>query len=190
MRASASPAAEQIAWAFRKLLEQQAPLIVVFDDIQWADETFLDLVEACGASVGGCADPAAVHGAAGVAGAAAGVAGRDPAGAAAGRGGRRADRPISPRVTRARVASAAGGNPLFVTEMLAMAAGRGGRGASDPARIARPPASTSSIRTNGAVLGAGLGGGRDLPPQGGAGAGHTGCSRVSPNLAALRADAS
>ena len=38
--------ADQIAWAFRKLLEEQAPLVVVFDDIQWGEETFLDLVEA------------------------------------------------------------------------------------------------------------------------------------------------
>jgi class 3 adenylate cyclase/tetratricopeptide (TPR) repeat protein len=37
--------AEEIAWAFRKLLEEQAPLIAVFDDIQWAEETFLDLIE-------------------------------------------------------------------------------------------------------------------------------------------------
>ncbi len=36
---------EEIAWAFRKLLEAAAPLIVVFDDIQWGEETFLDLVE-------------------------------------------------------------------------------------------------------------------------------------------------
>ena len=38
--------AEEIAWAFRKLLEEQAPLVVLFDDIQWADETLLDLIEA------------------------------------------------------------------------------------------------------------------------------------------------
>ena len=37
--------AEEIAWAFRKLLEEQAPLVVVFDDIQWGEETFCDLVE-------------------------------------------------------------------------------------------------------------------------------------------------
>ena len=40
--------AEEIAWAFRKTLEHAAaerPLVVVFDDIQWADETFLDLIE-------------------------------------------------------------------------------------------------------------------------------------------------
>src|ERR671936_1738071 len=37
--------AEEIAWACRKLLEQQAPLVCIFDDIQWGEETFLDLVE-------------------------------------------------------------------------------------------------------------------------------------------------
>jgi class 3 adenylate cyclase/tetratricopeptide (TPR) repeat protein len=36
---------EEIAWAFRKLLEAAAPLVVVFDDIQWGEETFLDLIE-------------------------------------------------------------------------------------------------------------------------------------------------
>ena len=41
----AERSAEEIAWAFRKLLEEQAPLVVVFDDIQWGEETFLDLVE-------------------------------------------------------------------------------------------------------------------------------------------------
>jgi class 3 adenylate cyclase/predicted ATPase len=40
--------AEEIAWGFRKLLEQEAelrPLIVVFDDLHWAEDTLLDLVE-------------------------------------------------------------------------------------------------------------------------------------------------
>jgi len=36
---------EEIAWAFRKLLEESGPLVCVFDDIQWAEETFLDLLE-------------------------------------------------------------------------------------------------------------------------------------------------
>jgi class 3 adenylate cyclase/tetratricopeptide (TPR) repeat protein len=39
---------EEIAWAFRKLLESQAgerPVIVVFDDVHWGEPTFLDLVE-------------------------------------------------------------------------------------------------------------------------------------------------
>src|SRR5207244_11448606 len=42
----ASPAETQLA--FRKLLErdaQEAPLVVVFDDVQWGEPTFLDLVE-------------------------------------------------------------------------------------------------------------------------------------------------
>jgi class 3 adenylate cyclase/tetratricopeptide (TPR) repeat protein len=40
--------ADEIAWGFRKLLEEQAqaaPLVCVFDDIHWGEETFLDLVE-------------------------------------------------------------------------------------------------------------------------------------------------
>ena len=36
---------DEIAWSFRKLLEEQAPLVVCLDDIQWGEETFLDLVE-------------------------------------------------------------------------------------------------------------------------------------------------
>jgi tetratricopeptide (TPR) repeat protein len=39
---------EEIAWAFRKLLEAVAserPLVCVFDDVHWGEETFLDLVE-------------------------------------------------------------------------------------------------------------------------------------------------
>ena len=39
---------EEIAWGFRKLLESVAsdlPVVCVFDDLQWGEETFLDLVE-------------------------------------------------------------------------------------------------------------------------------------------------
>jgi class 3 adenylate cyclase len=36
---------DEIAWAFRKLLEEQAPLLVCLDDIQWGEDTLLDLVE-------------------------------------------------------------------------------------------------------------------------------------------------
>jgi class 3 adenylate cyclase/tetratricopeptide (TPR) repeat protein len=42
-----APAAE-IAWGFRKLLEQEAqeqPLVCLLDDLHWAEETLLDLVE-------------------------------------------------------------------------------------------------------------------------------------------------
>jgi class 3 adenylate cyclase/tetratricopeptide (TPR) repeat protein len=40
--------AEEVAWAFRKLLEQEAqlqPVVCVLDDLHWAEETLLDLVE-------------------------------------------------------------------------------------------------------------------------------------------------
>jgi tetratricopeptide (TPR) repeat protein len=46
---TAEPAsADEIAWAFRKLLEQEAsrqPVVCVLDDLHWAEETLLDLVE-------------------------------------------------------------------------------------------------------------------------------------------------
>ncbi|MGZ4334894.1 MAG: ATP-binding protein [Gaiellaceae bacterium] len=41
-------APDQIAWGFRKLLEQEAqeqPFVCVLDDLHWAEETLLDLVE-------------------------------------------------------------------------------------------------------------------------------------------------
>src|SRR5919108_1627447 len=40
--------ADEIAWAFRKLLEEQArirPVVCALDDLHWAEDTFLDLVE-------------------------------------------------------------------------------------------------------------------------------------------------
>jgi class 3 adenylate cyclase len=40
-----SATAEEIAWAFRKLLEESAPIVCVFDDLHWAEPTFLDLVD-------------------------------------------------------------------------------------------------------------------------------------------------
>jgi class 3 adenylate cyclase/tetratricopeptide (TPR) repeat protein len=113
--------AEEIAWAFRKLLEEQAPLVVLFDDIQWAEEAFLDLVEAAalltrdGPLLLLCmARPELIE--------------------------RRASWPAPIRLEplapdeaeellpetfdgdlRARIARAAGGNPLFLTEMVAIA---------------------------------------------------------------------
>jgi DNA-binding SARP family transcriptional activator/class 3 adenylate cyclase len=43
-----STAAEEVAWAVRKLLEASAhtkPLVVVFDDVQWGEPGFVELVE-------------------------------------------------------------------------------------------------------------------------------------------------
>jgi class 3 adenylate cyclase/tetratricopeptide (TPR) repeat protein len=49
LRESDEPtSAEEIAWAFRKLLEREArnaPLACVLDDLHWGEESFLDLVE-------------------------------------------------------------------------------------------------------------------------------------------------
>jgi class 3 adenylate cyclase/tetratricopeptide (TPR) repeat protein len=41
----APTSSDEIVWAFRKTLENAAPLVVVFDDIQWGEQTFLALVE-------------------------------------------------------------------------------------------------------------------------------------------------
>ena len=120
--ASVSTNAEEIAWAFRKLLAEQAPLICVFDDIQWGADTFLDLVETAGLLSSDApilllctSRPELLT--------------------------RRSEWPVTLRLEplpaaeveeligdklaldfRARVAQAAGGNPLFVAEMLAIAA--------------------------------------------------------------------
>jgi class 3 adenylate cyclase/tetratricopeptide (TPR) repeat protein len=114
--------AEEISWAVRKLLAEQAPLIVVLDDIQWAEEAFLDLVEAAALLTREApllllcmARPELVE--------------------------RRPSWPAPIRLEplaadeaeellpgtfdddlRARIARAAGGNPLFLTEMVAIAA--------------------------------------------------------------------
>jgi class 3 adenylate cyclase/tetratricopeptide (TPR) repeat protein len=116
----AGTSAEEIAWAFRKLLAEQSPLVVVFDDIQWGEQTFLDLVE--GVALLSATAPLLV------------VCMARPELLA-----RRADWPVVLRLAplaakdadelisplppqlRERIARAAGGNPLFLTEMLAMA---------------------------------------------------------------------
>jgi class 3 adenylate cyclase len=113
--------ADQIAWAFRKLLEERAPLVVVLDDIQWGEETLLDLVEAAALLTSGAAllllcmarpellerRPAWP-----------GVLRLEPLSAD------EADELIRDQASgelRDRIAQAAGGNPLFISEMLAMA---------------------------------------------------------------------
>jgi len=115
--------AEEIAWAFRKTLEHAStarPLVVVFDDIQWGEETFCDLIEHVALLSSGAAilllclaRPELSE--------------------------RRPDWPVTlrleplcdadveeliaeriPEELRQRIARAAGGNPLFIEEMLAM----------------------------------------------------------------------
>ena len=116
---------DEIAWAFRKLLEEQAPLIVVFDDLQWGEETFLDLVESTALLSSDAsllllcmARPELVE--------------RRP-----GWPGTLRLEPLPPEDAevligdavagelRERITRAAAGNPLFISEMLAMAAGNG-----------------------------------------------------------------
>jgi class 3 adenylate cyclase/tetratricopeptide (TPR) repeat protein len=114
---------DEIAWAFRKLLEEQAPLVVVFDDIQWGDEAFLNLVESTALLSAGApllllcmARPELVE--------------KRPTWPATLRleplPPEQAEALIGDTVSgemRERIAHAAGGNPLFISEMLAMAAG-------------------------------------------------------------------
>jgi|SRR5579859_371756 len=121
----APTSADELAWALRKTLEQAAaggPLVVVFDDIQWGEESFLDLVEHVGLFSSGVpllvlclARPELVE--------------------------KRPSWPVTLRLEplgedaveellpqtfpsdlRERIVQAAGGNPLFVHEMVAMAA--------------------------------------------------------------------
>jgi class 3 adenylate cyclase/tetratricopeptide (TPR) repeat protein len=122
---------DEIAWAFRKLLEEQAPVVVLFDDLQWGEETFLDLVESTALLSDGApilllcmARPELLE--------------RRPGWPAALRleplPPEQADALIGDDVSgelRERISRAAGGNPLFISEMLAMAAGE--------AEVAVPP---------------------------------------------------
>ena len=113
--------ADEIGWAFRKLLEEQAPLVVVFDDLQWGEETFLDLLEATALLSTDVpllllcmARPELVE--------------RRPSWPASLRLQPLADEEAKALIgeavggdLRERIAYAAGGNPLFITEMMAMA---------------------------------------------------------------------
>ncbi len=116
--------AEELAWAFRKTLEQAAQeqsLVVLFDDVQWGEETFLDLVEhvallSSGASILMLciARPE--------------LAERRPGWPVTLRLEPLSDEDVDELLARRihgelheRIARAAGGNPLFVEEMLAMA---------------------------------------------------------------------
>jgi hypothetical protein len=117
--------ADEIAWAFRKLLEHAAaerPLVVLFDDIQWGEETFRDLIEHVALLSSGAAilllctaRPELIE--------------RRPTWPVTLRleplGEDHVEELIPGRISgelRMKIARAAGGNPLFIEEMLAMAA--------------------------------------------------------------------
>jgi class 3 adenylate cyclase/tetratricopeptide (TPR) repeat protein len=120
----AATSAEEIAWAFRKTLERAAaarPLVVLFDDIQWGEEAFLDLIEHIALLSRGAAilllclaRPELTE--------------RRPAWPVTLRleplGNEDVDELIPSQIRgelRERIAHASGGNPLFIDEMLAMA---------------------------------------------------------------------
>ncbi|MGH2694250.1 MAG: AAA family ATPase, partial [Actinomycetota bacterium] len=155
--------AEEIAWAFRKTLDQAAmerPLVVFFEDIQWGEETFLDLIEHVALLASGAAilllcvaRPELVD--------------------------RRSGWPVTLRVEplgdedvaeliperipgklRERITRAAGGNPLFIEEMLAMAGDAEGEVAVPPtlqallaARLDQLEAAERSVLERGAIEG-------------------------------------
>src|SRR3989440_4352418 len=120
----AATSAEEIAWAFRKTLEQVAaerPLIVVFDDIQWGEQTFLDLIEHVALLSSGAAIVLLCM-------ARPELTERHPAWPVTLRleplGDEDVEELIPERIAgglRERIARAAGGNPLFIGEMLAIA---------------------------------------------------------------------
>jgi class 3 adenylate cyclase/tetratricopeptide (TPR) repeat protein len=151
---------DEIAWAFRKLLEEQAPLIVCFDDIQWGEETFLDLVESTALLSTGApvlllcmARPELLD--------------RRPGWPATLRLDPlledEADELIGDAVTREvreRIIRAGGGNPLFLTEMVALSGERGGEVEVPPtlralltARIDQLDESERKVLERGAVEG-------------------------------------
>jgi class 3 adenylate cyclase/tetratricopeptide (TPR) repeat protein len=118
--------AEEIAWAFRKLLEERAPLVVVFDDIQWGEETFLDLLEHV--ALLSAHSPLLL-----IAMARPELAERRPAWPIAlglePLPSEAVEELVGSRVSsdvRERIVRAAGGNPLFVSEVLAIASLEGG----------------------------------------------------------------
>jgi class 3 adenylate cyclase len=140
--AGSSP--EEIAWSFRKLLEGRAaetPLVVVFDDVHWGEPAFLDLVE----HVADLSRDAPILL---LCMARPELLDRRPAW-----GGGKLNatnvllEPLSPEEAgeligaltegvaddlRERILESAGGNPLFVEEMVAMAAESGGEIAVPP----------------------------------------------------------
>ncbi len=115
--------ADEIAWAFRKALEQAAvegPLMVVFDDIQWGEQTFLDLVDHVALLSSGA--PILL-----VCMARPELAEQRPTWSVSLRLEPLGDEAVEellpgtlPDDLRERISRAAGGNPLFVSEMLAI----------------------------------------------------------------------
>jgi hypothetical protein len=151
---------DEIAWAFRKLLEEHSPLVCVFDDIQWGEATFFDLIEhvallssrapillLCMARLD--------------------LTERRPEWPVAVRLGPLEEDDVDSllpetiaRDVREKIGRTAGGNPLFVTEMAAMAHEIGGEIVVPPtlrallaARLDQLESSERSVLERGAVEG-------------------------------------
>jgi class 3 adenylate cyclase len=159
----AATSAEEIAWAFRKTLEHAStgrPLVVVFDDIQWGEETFLDLIEHVALLSSGAsilllciARPE--------------LSDRRPAWPVTFRleplGDEDVAQLIAERIAgeqREKIARAAGGNPLFIEEMLVMASEEEGELVVPPtlqallaARLDQLESAERSVLERGAVEG-------------------------------------
>src|SRR5262249_42801124 len=110
--------AGEIAWAVRKLLGEQAPPVGCFDDLAGGEETVLDLVESIALLSAGGAPLVPLHRGGGARRSWPLRLGREPlaphdAHALIGQS--------LPDELRGRIADRAGGNPLFITEMLALA---------------------------------------------------------------------
>jgi class 3 adenylate cyclase/tetratricopeptide (TPR) repeat protein len=125
----AATSAEEIAWALRKTLEHAAaegPLVVVFDDIQWGEHTFHDLIE----HVALLSSDASILL---LCMARPELSGGRPTWPVTLRLEPLPDEDVEeliaervPGDLRTKIARAAGGNPLFIEEMLAMAGERDG----------------------------------------------------------------
>jgi tetratricopeptide (TPR) repeat protein len=180
--------AEEIAWAFRKTLEHSSmkrPLVVVFDDIQWGEENFLDLIEhvallCSGAAIlllcmarpelldGRSAWPVTLR--------------LEPFGA------EEVEQLIPEHLSgelRTKIARTAGGNPLFIEEIVAMAREEAGEVVVPPtlqallaARIDQLEAGERSVLERGAVEG-------EIFHRGAIQAMAPDESQVTPRLAAL-----
>jgi class 3 adenylate cyclase/tetratricopeptide (TPR) repeat protein len=184
----AMTSAEEIAWAFRKTLEHaaaQRPLVVVFDDIQWGAETFRDLIE----HVALLSSSAAILL---LCVARPELSERQPGWPVTLRLEPLGDEDVEelmaeriPGKLREKIARAAGGNPLFIEEMLAMAAEAGGEVLVPPtlqallaARLDQLEAAERSVLERGAIEG-------EIFHRGAIQALAPGETQITPRLAAL-----
>jgi class 3 adenylate cyclase/tetratricopeptide (TPR) repeat protein len=160
----ATTSADEIAWAFRKTLEQAAteqPLVVVVDDLHWGEETLLDLIEHVALLSSSApillvclARPELLD--------------RRPDWSITlrleplgdGEVAELIPEPVSERLCE-KITRAAGGNPLFIEEMVAMAAGANGEVTVPPtlqtllaARLDQLETGERTVLERGAVEGA------------------------------------